>query len=450
MMLTAPQQSHEQGNDASRIKAALYALGAEGMCIPLGLCEGPPRRGRGSWWREGNGIKVCCPVHGDRTPSCKVSEVSGVILWHCYACHAGGSGVDLVALLNGIDATRDFREALNACARLAGVADCRGAVTSKPPPVRRSLLAVQDEAFNPEVFARIADVILNDPLTALDRHPEPADEREACACGCTDVRRYLENRGILHLALRDGWRSLPVQAGERVELAKHIVAKVGEVAWAASPLVRVRWNRTTNEREAVLGEFMHSHNRVLIPWRTRAGACTMIQRRFLFALDMDCYPHRRLLANPDDPRLPWANVDGYVPPKYSSDGKALAPYGAHRLDQGAVQGWPVAFVEGAVDALSLERVCSIDPDADPRVIPLGLPGTGNRPAEWGEHARGRYALVALDDDVKESAKASTDKARRSLKIDLMAGGALDVGVMLPRFDGQQMHDWNDTLEAWNR
>lgn len=43
---------------------------------------------------------VCCPFHGEDTPSLKVYD--GAKGWHCYGCHAHGDVVDLVAQLFGI------------------------------------------------------------------------------------------------------------------------------------------------------------------------------------------------------------------------------------------------------------------------------------------------------------------------------------------------------------
>lgn len=43
---------------------------------------------------------ICCPLHGpERTPSLKVYADG----WHCFGCGAGGSVVDLVGVLFGLD-----------------------------------------------------------------------------------------------------------------------------------------------------------------------------------------------------------------------------------------------------------------------------------------------------------------------------------------------------------
>jgi hypothetical protein len=40
---------------------------------------------------------ACCPVHGDRNPSMRVSEKDGRVLCHCFAC--GANGLDVVKAL---------------------------------------------------------------------------------------------------------------------------------------------------------------------------------------------------------------------------------------------------------------------------------------------------------------------------------------------------------------
>ena len=44
---------------------------------------------------------ACCPVHQEKTPSCKVYPDSGG--WHCFGCGAGSSVIDFVQLHFGLD-----------------------------------------------------------------------------------------------------------------------------------------------------------------------------------------------------------------------------------------------------------------------------------------------------------------------------------------------------------
>lgn len=48
---------------------------------------------------------VCCPFHGEKTPSCKIYP--GNRGWHCFGCHKGGDVLDFVQLYFGLD----FQEA---------------------------------------------------------------------------------------------------------------------------------------------------------------------------------------------------------------------------------------------------------------------------------------------------------------------------------------------------
>ena len=53
---------------------------------------------------------VCCPFHGEHTPSLKLFN-NGT--WHCFGCHSGGSGIDFVAQLfdlSPLDAIRKLNE----------------------------------------------------------------------------------------------------------------------------------------------------------------------------------------------------------------------------------------------------------------------------------------------------------------------------------------------------
>jgi hypothetical protein len=69
--------------------------------VLLGLlvaCD-PKWRGGGYWCR--------CPVHDERTASCRVNAKGGCWRWKCFGCGAGGDAFDLVMKLEGCG----FREA---------------------------------------------------------------------------------------------------------------------------------------------------------------------------------------------------------------------------------------------------------------------------------------------------------------------------------------------------
>ena len=43
---------------------------------------------------------VCCPLHGEKTPSLKV--YNGSRGWHCYGCHKGGDALDFIQMYFGL------------------------------------------------------------------------------------------------------------------------------------------------------------------------------------------------------------------------------------------------------------------------------------------------------------------------------------------------------------
>ena len=54
---------------------------------------------------------ICCPFHGERTPSCKIYDGAGG--WHCFGCGEGGSVIDFVEKyfgLNFLDACKKINE----------------------------------------------------------------------------------------------------------------------------------------------------------------------------------------------------------------------------------------------------------------------------------------------------------------------------------------------------
>lgn len=70
-----------------------------------------------------------CPVHDDRVASASVNRDKGV--WHCHACGAGGTAVNLVMAREGIA----YGEAADKVRSMAGTTRRS---PSRPSPVRRS------------------------------------------------------------------------------------------------------------------------------------------------------------------------------------------------------------------------------------------------------------------------------------------------------------------------
>jgi len=98
--------------DVETVKAALRDPAY--VCSRLGLLEGAKR--------QGGGLLIRCPAHGDRNPSCSVTRgPDGTLRVRCFGCDFSGDALSLVAAVEGLDVGRDFRRVLEAAAAIAGV-----------------------------------------------------------------------------------------------------------------------------------------------------------------------------------------------------------------------------------------------------------------------------------------------------------------------------------------
>jgi hypothetical protein len=92
--------------------------------------------------RQPTGAVICCPVHGDRTPSCSVTRgPDGTVRVRCFSCDFSGDALTLISVVRGLSLRSAFKEVLLEGATIAGlhsVADeLRGSVVPserKPPP----------------------------------------------------------------------------------------------------------------------------------------------------------------------------------------------------------------------------------------------------------------------------------------------------------------------------
>lgn len=83
---------------------------------------------------------VHCPVHGDRTPSLSLYRRDGIVRGKCHGCDWRGDVLDLVAVLNNLEARRDFREILATTLELAGMnAEAHEIRSGRPAPARAVL-----------------------------------------------------------------------------------------------------------------------------------------------------------------------------------------------------------------------------------------------------------------------------------------------------------------------
>lgn len=84
------------------------------LCERLGLLKGAKAQ-------AGDGISVCCPVHGERNPSCSITRgPDGTIRVKCFACDFATDALGLIAHVEGLSLRSEFREVLARGAEFAG------------------------------------------------------------------------------------------------------------------------------------------------------------------------------------------------------------------------------------------------------------------------------------------------------------------------------------------
>jgi hypothetical protein len=134
--------------------------------------------------RQAAGFLVCCPVHGEKTPSCSVQLRGGILQWHCFGCDSGGDVLALVAACRGLDTRVEFRGVLLAAAELAGRNDIVDAIEGRPTEPR------------PAPTPRPAPEPM--PERTYPPQEEVLDLLAACTMTARDpgVTAYLKSRGL--------------------------------------------------------------------------------------------------------------------------------------------------------------------------------------------------------------------------------------------------------------
>jgi hypothetical protein len=105
----------DRPNYAAEVKHALNDPMA--VCAKLGLLGGKDSFRR----QSARGVSVRCPWHDEKTPSCSVTAVGGLVRVKCFGCGQGGDVLSLVAAVRGLSASRDFRAVLVEAATMAGL-----------------------------------------------------------------------------------------------------------------------------------------------------------------------------------------------------------------------------------------------------------------------------------------------------------------------------------------
>lgn len=85
--------------------------------------------------REGGGVKVLCPWHGETHPSCQLRPgKDGTLSVYCFTCGQGGNVLQLLGAVRGLDSARDFKRILQEAADLSGGAAALAPAPVRPPP----------------------------------------------------------------------------------------------------------------------------------------------------------------------------------------------------------------------------------------------------------------------------------------------------------------------------
>lgn len=397
-------------------------------------CERGARRG-------GGGLMIRCPIHGERTdPSLSLRVGSGTrspLVARCHGCGWTGDALSLVAAVEGLDVRRDFRRVLERAAELAGGF---GAAT-----VKESLQVEQGPARLPrEVAAALFERICErGRLGARGAVEAYLARRGLLEAAREDGWASLPSLSILLECAREVWQacgaaSVAGRLGPMQGLSARVSAagaaagtsglKPGSADGEASRQVSGAFAFGGPEELLVAARLARWHDgelrplwgrhRLVIPWRGLDGAITALQRRLVDA-------PRKMQDGREEPRyvLPWAPEAPYGAERLGENGtdciniengigdaqrgQGLA---GHRRPRGvggrdgkgaardlarqpfaAATDAPIAFVEGAVDALALRSL-------RPGAVVLGLPGTGAWVTAWAALADGHEVVYALDGD----------------------------------------------------
>lgn len=380
---------HRSLNEARAVRAALTDPWR--LCRALGLVGGYKPQ------RQGRGLLIRCPAHGDRGPSCSVRVGDdGTIAVRCHGCGWSGDALSLIAIVHGLDLRKDFPGVLRQASAIAGVylPDDRTrtpATRTSPTPLSPHSTEAPKPTLGDDAFDRLASDL-------LERCPIEGDE-------AGDAAGYLADRGLLEQARRARWGVLPPPARQGALLVG--LAKLhGAEALALAGLVR----RDEATGRPALGRFAWARHRVLIPYRAPgvAGGVQTLQRRRI---------------DPGEPR--YVGCTGRAP---------RWPYGVEALGELAGEGTAIAFVEGAFDVLAARALYE---QRGLDRVPLGIPGVQHWQPTWARFAAGRAALVALDAD------RAGEGAVIAIAADLARAGATRVVRVRPSWG----KDWAEAMKA---
>jgi DNA primase len=346
------------------------------LCIELGLIGG-----HGTFRRQAGGVLVRCCAHEDRTPSMSVTRGGdGTIRVRCFGCGFTADAIGLVQRARGVD----FRAALAELARIGSRWDALDALERRCAARPRS---EQEQAR--WVVRPVVDTEVRHRVYAALLARCPLDKEE-------DIAEYLRRRAILADAQAVGIGALPPSGDAQLAAVDELVAVIGDTR----PLVDVGLLRED-------GALRAPAHRLLIPWRSRDGRISALQRRRL---------------GDAEPR--------YVFPAGVSPAD---PFGADLIDEAVASCGleaPLIVTEGALDCLARRKIARL---SDERAVVLAVPSATSAREDWSTLFEGRHVVVAFDPD-----KSGDDGAMR------FAATCLRRARSVER-ERARSGDWNETL-----
>lgn len=224
---------------------------------------------------------------------------------------------------------------------------------------------------------------------------------ELCTCvDEPDVVQYLDQRVLIVEAAHARVAGLPPRSGQGVLIAELLKT------YSADTLARAGLLRRYDSGDIEQRWLWCPEHRLVIVWRALDGTAQTLQRRVL----------------------------GSAEPRYvfPPGRRPLYPFGAEAV-RATDTSWPIAYCEGAVDALALRLIAHRD---RMRIVPLGLPGVDGWRSEWAQWTVGRVVRIALDADT------AGERNVRTIAADCYRAGAAKVQRWRPPAG---VKDWADSL-----
>lgn len=308
--------------------------------------EGVARAAGVAIHQDGERLKILCPVHEEKTPSCILTDGGKhAKKWHCYGCGGGGDVVDLYAALHQVSRID---------ALMALTDGNMGQIRDTNLPQSTPDLAQNAPRFAPETtqapkvtqYDAVDLAAAYSGFIALCRTVTPAKDREALAV-------YLAGRGLTPET---------VQAGELVAGSWEAFG----MALAAHGPDVMRALGLADE----YGRYAFRNHPLLMPIRGRDGYIVTLQGRTL------------------------GDVEGVHKYQYAA-GRERDVWGLNVL-RTQRPGTKVFVTEGIIDALTIMQLGD---------VAIALPSANYHPSRLAQYLTGYRVCVATDTDTTGEAAA---------------------------------------------